>query len=106
MGTVLAVGLAALVAVTAPADEVPEAAAERARAATVRVVNAGGGTHGSGGLIKRSGPHLYVLTAGHLVAGAKEVEVRITSDKASRSAVVLAAEPEVDLAVLRLAASE
>jgi S1-C subfamily serine protease len=102
MRTAFAVGLVSLSAVAVPAEEFPRAAADRARSATVRVVNTAGDTHGSGVLIKRSGSHVHILTACHLVSRAKAVEVRVAPDRVYR-ATVLAEEPEVDLAILRLA---
>src|SRR5262249_48075855 len=81
----------------------------KAVTATVRVGNAAKGFEGSGAVIHKSGPFLYVLTAAHVVAGAKQVEV-VTFSPAShpgptkvyREAEVLAQSADADLAVLRV----
>jgi S1-C subfamily serine protease len=87
----------------------PKEAQVRAVTATVRVVNAAKNAEGSGVLLKRNGPLVYVLTAGHVVEGAKRVEVTTFSadshPKAAavyRTAEVIAQSAEPDLAVLRL----
>ena len=88
----------------------PKETQVKALTATVRVVNGAKGGEGSGALVHKSGPFLYVLTAAHVVAGAKKVEV-VTFTTAShpkaaavyRGAEVLAQSAEADLAVLRIA---
>ena len=87
----------------------PKEAQVKAVTATVRVVNAAKGSEGSGALVHKGGPFLYVLTAAHVVAGAKKVEVAtFTADshpkpaKVYREAEVLAQSDEADLAVLRV----
>jgi len=86
-----------------------KAAQVRAVTATVRVVNGTKGFEGSGVLLKRNGPIVYVLTAHHVVDGAKRLEVSTFSadshPKAAsvyRTAEVIAQSPETDLAVLQL----
>jgi S1-C subfamily serine protease len=92
----------------APADRFPAPLREAAITATVGLSGAGGGRLGSGVLIGRSGPHVYILTAAHVVAGARQVDVHVRAKGKSevcRSAVVLARSAEADLAILRLPAS-
>jgi S1-C subfamily serine protease len=86
----------------------PKEAQVRAVTATVRVVNAAKGAEGSGALLKRNGPLVYVLTAHHVVDGAKRVEVATFSAESHpravavyRAAEVIAQSAEADLAVLR-----
>jgi S1-C subfamily serine protease len=88
----------------------PREAQVKAVTATVRVVNGAKGVEGSGALVRKSGPFLYVLTAAHVVAGAKKVEVATFSAASHpkpatvyREAEVLAQSAESDLAVLRIA---
>jgi hypothetical protein len=77
--------------------------------ATVRVKNAASGANGTGVIVGRSGPVVYVLTACHNAEKADRVEV-VTFSKTSypnpeqvyRSAEVVARWKEQDLAVLRL----
>jgi S1-C subfamily serine protease len=87
----------------------PKEAQVKAVTATVRVANAAKGFEGSGALVHKSGPFLYVLTAAHVVAGAKKVEVATFSAdshpkpaKVYREVEVLARSAEADLAVLRI----
>ncbi len=86
----------------------PKEAQLRAVTATVRVVNLTKGDEGSGVLLKRNGPIVYVLTANHIVDGAKRVEVSTFSAGSHpktaavyRMAEVIAQAPESDLAVLQ-----
>jgi S1-C subfamily serine protease len=88
--------------------EFPKEAQVKALTASVRVVNSTGDVTGSGVLLRRSGPVVYVLTAAHVVAGAKKVEVATFSaesyPKAAgvyRSVEVIATSTDLDLAVLR-----
>jgi S1-C subfamily serine protease len=85
-------------AATAPPD-----ARTRGTAATVKVESAADGQTGSGAVIAVEGPHGYVLTAAHVVASAKAVQVRTAAGK-SATAEVLAKDAVTDLAVLRLPA--
>jgi S1-C subfamily serine protease len=85
----------------------------KALTAAVRVVNSTGDVTGSGVLLRRSGPVAYVLTAAHVVAGAKKVEVATFSAESYpkpaavyRSAEVIATSEELDLAVLRWTTKE
>jgi hypothetical protein len=87
----------------------PRDAQVRAVTATVRVFNAAKEVGGSGALIGRNGPLVYVLTANHVVDGAKRLEVStFTADSYPRAAAVyraaevIAQSAEADLAVLRL----
>jgi hypothetical protein len=52
---------------------------ERALAITVRLLNQVRHSKGSGILLGKNGPTAYVLTANHLVAGAREIEVETFS---------------------------
>ena len=81
----------------------------RAVTATVRVVNVTQSSEGSGVLLKHAGPLVYILTANHVVNGAKQVEVAtFTADSHPKAAAVyrkvevIAQSAEADLAVLRL----
>src|SRR5262249_50730772 len=99
-------GLALLAAQAKPGDNFPPAVA-----ATVRVVSAADNCNGSGVIVRRSGPHVYILTAHHVVARASKVEVHVRKASASkpavyRSAEVVARSAEVDLAVVRLASTD
>jgi S1-C subfamily serine protease len=81
--------------------------------ATVRIVGADGGDTGSGVIIGRDKGGAYILTANHVVDGAKRVEVR-TYSKSSypnpeniyRSAKVVAVSAEMDLALVRLTTTD
>jgi S1-C subfamily serine protease len=64
------------VALLGQAPETPEATGKAARSATVRVYNPAKNSAGSGVIVDRSGPVLYVLTAAHVVDKADQVEVR------------------------------
>jgi S1-C subfamily serine protease len=86
----------------------PKDAQVRALTAGVRVVNTTGDVTGSGVLLKRSGPVVYVLTAAHVVAGAKKLEVAtFSADSYPKPAAVygsvevIATSKELDLAVIR-----
>jgi S1-C subfamily serine protease len=93
------------------ADTGPAAARQAAIAATVRVVNPDTGGRGSGVVVHRSGPHVYVLTAAHVVGTAREAHVHVwQAGKPGKTqvhcgAVVLARSADADLAVLRLRAA-
>jgi S1-C subfamily serine protease len=103
--------LALLVADDAPADRYPARLREAAVTATVGLSGTGGGRLGSGVLIGRSGPHVYILTAAHVVARARQVDVHVPvqgkqgKSEVHRGAEVLARSPEADLAIVRLRAS-
>jgi S1-C subfamily serine protease len=49
---------------------------EQAVCATVRVLNSVNDVHGSGVVVGRSGPSIYILTAAHVVEGADNVEIQ------------------------------
>jgi hypothetical protein len=91
-------------------EEVPRAVKDKAVAATVKVVNVAEERQGSGVIIRRHGPHVYVLTANHVVAKAKKLELHVRREKGEpkvyRSATVLAGSPQADLAIIRLASSD
>jgi S1-C subfamily serine protease len=103
--------LALLLSDAPPADRFPARLREAAVTATVQLSGAGGGRLGSGVLIGRGGPHVYILTAAHVVARVRQVDVQVlTAGKEGKSgvhkgAVVLARFAEADVAVLRLPAS-
>jgi S1-C subfamily serine protease len=110
---IIMIALALLLLVPGDVDvidskEFPKEAQVRALTATVRVVNSTADITGSGVILRRSGPVVYVLTAAHVVAGAKKLEVATFSTdsypKAAivyRSAEVIATSTDLDLAVLR-----
>jgi S1-C subfamily serine protease len=93
---------------TFDSKDFPKEAQIRAVTATVRVVNAAKG-EGSGVLVGRNGPLVYVLTAVHVVAEAKRVEVNTYSARshpkpaAVYRAEVIAQADLPDLALLRFA---
>jgi putative serine protease PepD len=89
------------------------AAQTAALAAAVRVVNPAGSQAGSGAVIGKSGPLVYVLTAAHVVEGARQLEVRTYSAKSYprpeavyRSAEVVARSAADDLALVRFATGD
>ncbi len=95
---------------TVDSKDFPKDVQVRAVTATVRVQNPATETQGSGVLLRRSGPHLYLLTAAHVVGDAARVEVAtFTADSfpkpaaVYRSAEVVARAAESDLAVVRVA---
>jgi S1-C subfamily serine protease len=62
-------------------------------------------------IVQRHGPHVYILTAHHIVARANKVEVHVRPAKPGkpavyRSAEVLARSAEADLAIVRLASTD
>lgn len=89
----------------AAAGATADDARDRGRAATVRVASAADGQTGSGVVFARGGPHLYVLTAHHLVPAAKSAEVRTAGGRVA-TAEVVARSADQDLAVLRVAATD
>lgn len=90
----------------APATaEVPKEIRDRGVAATVRVTNGADDTGGSAIVIARRGGHAYVLTAQHVVPKSDTVEIRTIRGKPVK-AEVLARSAQLDLAVLRFAASD
>jgi S1-C subfamily serine protease len=93
----------------APDGGFSEAQQRQAITATVRVRDVAADAEGSGIVIGRSGPVVYLLTASHVVEGADQVEVAVFSAASQRkpSAVyrsvrVIARERHSDLALLRL----
>jgi S1-C subfamily serine protease len=80
-------------------------------AATVRLVNPGGRGDGTGAVVGRSGPHLYVLTAAHVVEGTDKVEIHTYAAGEARGVykggeVVARTKDARDLALVRLATSD
>lgn len=101
----VAAGIAGIAAVAGIAADVPQDVQHRGVAATVKVVNAAENTEGSGVVVKRSPPHVYVLTAAHVVRGVKTAEVQVAAGgkvKTYKGAEVLASSGPADLAVLRI----
>jgi hypothetical protein len=100
-----------LAALALPADDFSQALRERAAAATVKVVSAADDSNGSGVIVRRRGPHVYILTAHHIVARASKVEIHVRPAKGGKAAVYRSAEvlarcAEADLAVVRLASTD
>jgi hypothetical protein len=101
---------------TGPADSpsIPRSVQEAALRATVRILDGGGGGTGSGVIVGRGGPFVYVLTAGHVVGQAERVTVQTFSTKEPRKvanvysgAKVVGRSPQdQDLALIRLAVGE
>jgi S1-C subfamily serine protease len=94
---------------TVDSEDFPASLQERAVVATVRVYNPFRRKEASGVLIRRQGPHAYVLTVAHLVGKDRFLEVSTFSsrsypkvEKTYRLAEVLARDSRSDLAVLRL----
>ena len=88
---------------------------ERALAITVRLQNHSRHSRGSGILLGKDGPTVYVLTASHVVADAREVDIETFSvasyprpAKVYRSAEVIgpSGDGKLDLALIRFSASE
>jgi S1-C subfamily serine protease len=78
--------------------------------ATVKVTSADDNRNGSGVVILKTKTHAYALTAGHVVPGAKTVDVLVAGDGEgpgkTLKAEVLARSLESDLAVLRFSAAD
>jgi hypothetical protein len=88
---------------------------ERALATTVRLLNQVRHSRGSGILLGKNGPTVYVLTASHVVADAREVDVETFSAasyprpaKVYRFAEVIgrSGQGTLDLALIRFSASD
>jgi S1-C subfamily serine protease len=100
-----------LAAESPPEDELPASARKAAIAATVRIVIPETGGQGSGVVIRRSGPHVHILTAAHVVGKSRQAEVHVSQPgkagkpRIYRGAVVLASSASSDVALLRLPAS-
>jgi S1-C subfamily serine protease len=60
---------------TVDSQDFPGEAQVQAVTATVRVGNLSRDVEGSGVLLKRNGPLVYVLTANHVVDGSRRLEV-------------------------------
>jgi hypothetical protein len=95
---------------TTPSRDFPKELQAAAVTATVGVRNVTTEVDGSGALVGRRGPFVYILTAHHVVDRAERVQISVYSarsypraDKVYRSAEVIASSPDCDLALLRLA---
>jgi S1-C subfamily serine protease len=93
-----------------PSTDFPKPLQATAVAATVRLRNATTGGEGSGVLVGRSGPFVYILTANHVTDRSERVEVAVFTagsyprpDKVYQSGEVVARSVEGDLALIRLA---
>jgi protein-disulfide isomerase len=82
-------------------------------AATVRVVNGDRNSVGSGVIVSARPPFVYVLTAHHVIAGAKTIEVDLFSSlfyprpsQRLLDAHVIATSPRIDAALLRLTSKQ
>jgi len=101
---------------TGPSDSpsIPRTVQEAALRATVRILDGGGGGTGSGVIVGRGGPFVYVLTAGHVVGQAERVTVQTFSSQEPRKVanvfagarVVARSQPDQDLALIRLTMGE
>src|SRR5471030_2332896 len=88
----------------------PKALQVRAITATVRVYNPARKGEGSGVIVGKQGPFIYILTAHHFVQDANEVDITVFSeqsypkaDKVYRGAKVVARAADVrDLALIRV----
>lgn len=95
---------------TKDSADFPKKLQVRAVTATVRIHNPAKKTEGSGVIVGRSGPFVYILTAQHLVGEAEQVDVTTFSeqsypkaDKVYRSAKVVAKSADLrDLALVRM----
>jgi hypothetical protein len=95
-------------------DDFPKELCESARSATVRVINTASGREGSGVIVRRSGPLVYILSADHVVKDGKAFEVHTFSPAsypkpaATHKAEVIARTNGAitDLAVLRLSTAD
>jgi hypothetical protein len=95
----------------ADAKEVSKEQRAAALGATVRLVNVAGRCEGSGAVVGRGGPHVYVITAAHVVDGADKVEIHTYSAASPpeekgvyKSGEVVARTKDArDLALVRLA---
>jgi S1-C subfamily serine protease len=95
---------------TVPSREFSKEMQAAAATATVGVRNTAAGVDGSGVVVGRNGPFVYILTAHHLLDRAKGIEIAVYSarsyprvEKTYTSAELLAVSPDSDLALLRLA---
>jgi S1-C subfamily serine protease len=101
---------------TEPIDaaDFPKELQTRALTATVRIVNRTKKSEGSGVIVAKNGPFIYILTAGHLVHGAEQLEIAFFSEKSYprsefvyRSAKVVAQTADIrDLALIRLTTAD
>ena len=96
------------------AAEFPKKLQVRAITATVRIFNTAKKSEGSGVVVGKNGPFVYILTAYHLVQGADQLEIATFSeqsypkrDKIYRSAKVVAKTEGIrDLALIRMASDD
>jgi S1-C subfamily serine protease len=96
-----------------PSAVFPKALQTTAVTGTVRVVNATTKVEGSGALIGRSGPYIYILTANHVANRADRLELSVftgesypKADRVYRNGEVVAQSAKGDLALVRLATQD
>ena len=101
--------LPALVGEIADAETFSKQVQASAIAATVRIMNEDRNSVGSGVIVSARPPFVYVLTAHHVIAGAKTIEVELFSPLSyprpshrSLAGQVIATSPRIDAALLRL----
>ncbi len=109
----LAVTILLLVPAQAPGEAKEFSKEQRAAAlgATVRLVNVARHCEGSGAVVGRGGPHVYILTAAHVVDGTDKVEIHTYSAASPPEAkgvyksgeVVARTKDARDLALVRVA---
>ncbi len=100
--------------ITIPSRDFSKERQEAAVASTVRIINRSSDVEGSGIILGKKGPFVYILTAHHIVAKAKNLEVMTFSpgsypkaQRVYRSARVLAEASDTrDLALLRLTTND
>ncbi len=88
----------------------PKEVREKALAATVRLVNVDQGSEGTGVIIKHDRGEVYILTANHVVANVKNLELYVRGTEGKpvvyRSARVLGGSTLSDLAIVRLRSTD
>jgi S1-C subfamily serine protease len=99
---------------TKDSADFPKQIQVRAVTATVRIHNPAKKSEGSGVIVGRSGPFVYILTADHTVAGAEQLDITTFSeqsypkaDKVYREAKVVAKSGDLrDLALVRMVCND
>jgi S1-C subfamily serine protease len=94
--------------------EFPKQVQSSALTATVKVANVTRGVDGSGVIVGQSGPHVYVLTAAHVIDQARRLEIHTFSNDSPPSPlkvyegaeVVARSKDSEDLALVRLATKD
>jgi S1-C subfamily serine protease len=100
--------------IATPSRDFSKARQEAALLATVQIVNRSRDVDGSGVIVGKKGPFVYILTAHHIASKSKDLEVRTFSlasypnpQRVYRSAVVLAETSDFrDLALIRLTTND